>query len=86
VGTNAARGVSLDEPQKKPLSISPQLYELLQANLKASGAANVEELVSRIIRDWISERGNRSPSKQQGTASDKDGEAVEERLRLLGYL
>ncbi len=65
--------------------LSPDLYARLSDLLQRSGAESVDELVSRIARDWASKQASQGPAARPPLAAD-DEKVVEERLKSLGYL
>jgi predicted ArsR family transcriptional regulator len=70
---------------KKSVSIATALYEKLADLVGTSGADSVDELASRIIRDWLSKVASPG-TKKQTAVSEEDQKLVEERLKSLGYL
>ena len=70
---------------KKTLTISAGLYAKLAAMADKAGAESVDELVSRVVRDWITKESAPKTKAQPGIAPE-DEKVVEERLRALGYM
>ncbi len=66
------------------VAVPAELYAKLSELLGKSGAESVEELVSRIVRDWISKQG--TTAAKTSPISAEDEKVVEERLKSLGYL
>ena len=71
--------------EKKTLTISAELFTKLSAMAGEAGADSVDELVSRIVRDWVSMQGAPKEAKPQQTMTPEDEKVVEERLKSLGY-
>ena len=69
---------------KKAVSVPAEVYERLSELLDASSADSVDELVSRILRDWVSKESSQASHKPK-QVSDQDEKIVEERLKSLGY-
>jgi hypothetical protein len=69
-----------------PVSIQGELYEKLKDRLKESGATSVDELASRIIRDWLTRQTQGASAQARGRLSKTDEKVVEERLKSLGYI
>lgn len=72
-------------PEAKSVKIPAELYGLLSSKLEQAGATSVDELVSRVVRDWLTKREEGS-GRKQAAMSQKDQKVIEERLKSLGYL
>jgi predicted CopG family antitoxin len=70
------------EPRK--ISVSDELYKRLSELLPESGTTSIDELVSRILRDWVSKEGATTAERKRISKSDE--KVVEDRLKALGYL
>ena len=75
----------MSDPSKKTVAVRAELYEKLAELAKKSGAASVDELVSRVLRDWVSLEGAPKGPKPTGAMTPEDEKVVEERLKSLGY-
>jgi hypothetical protein len=71
--------------EKKSVAIPAELYSKLAAGLETSGAESVDELVGRIVRDWISKEASKGAVKKPSAMPKEDEKVVEERLKALGY-
>ena len=71
---------------EKAVPVPLELYEKLSGLVGKTGAESVDELVVRIIRDWISKEAATSPKKKPDPIAAEDEKIVEERLKSLGYM
>lgn len=63
------------------LKIPRPLYERAKTVIKGSGFSSVNEFVIFVLRDLLS-----SPGKSKRELSVKEIEAIQEKLKTLGYL
>jgi len=71
---------------EKAVPVPHELYEKLSELIGKTGAESVDELVVRIIRDWISKETATSPKRKPISIAAEDEKIVEERLKSLGYM
>ena len=72
--------------EKRTVAISSEVYARLTKLLEGSGAESEDELVSRILRDWLSKQSAGPAAKDSAALSKDDEKIVEERLKSLGYM
>ena len=72
--------------EKKTLMIPAELYGKLTAMADMAGAESVDELASRLIRDWISKESAPKAKTEPAGIAPEDEKLVEERLKSLGYM
>ncbi len=72
--------------EQATVKVSQEVYRRLTEATKQSGAASVDELVGRIIRDWLTGAGVAGPADGRERMSAADEKQVEDRLRSLGYV
>ncbi len=66
------------------ISIPPEVYKRLKESLTSSGASSVDELASRILRDWATASPGGARAKSRVSRTDEA--VMEERLKALGYV
>ena len=76
----------MSQQGKKTIPIPAELYDRLAAELDKAGAESVDELASRILRDWVSKAAASQSGKGPTSIPPEDEKLVEERLKSLGYM
>jgi len=66
-------------PEERDISIPQSLYKRIQERIKGTGFSSVDEYVTYVLREVLSE-------DEAGEFTEEDEEKVRERLRSLGYL
>lgn len=66
-------------PEERDISIPQSLYNRIQERIKGTGFSSVDEYVTYVLREVLSE-------DEAGEFTEEDEEKVRERLRSLGYL
>jgi len=69
-------------PERKDVSLSAELYDRIEARVKATEFDSVEEYVNFILEEVL-----REEDEDEGRAfSKEDEEEVKKRLKALGYM
>lgn len=71
--------------ESSTITIQSDIYAKLKDLTVLSGAQSVDELASRVLRDWVTKNANK-PSPSKGRISRRDEKVMEERLKALGYI
>jgi hypothetical protein len=71
---------------EKSVQVPAALYSKLSDMLGKTGSDSVEELVERIIRDWVSKEAAKGTRAKPSQMTAKDEKVVEDRLKSLGYM
>lgn len=75
----------MTKPETKGVSVPAELYAKVSELVGRSGADSVDELVTRIVRDWVTKESSPKAKREPAVISEEDEKAVEERLKSLGY-
>jgi len=70
----------------KSVPVPAELYAKLSELIGKTSAESVDELVVRIIRDWVSKEISTGPKTKPVPIAAEDEKVVEERLKSLGYM
>ncbi len=71
---------------EKVVPVPAELYAKLSELIGKTSAESVDELVVRIIRDWVSKETSTGPKTRPVPIAAEDEKVVEERLKSLGYM
>lgn len=66
------------------IEIASEIYELLKKELVRTGATTVDELASRVLRDWLTVDSPKD--REERRLAGVDQEKLVERLKALGYV
>ena len=70
-----------NEPEKKPVFLSADLYDRIEKRAQSTGFGSVDDYVIFVLEEVLKDEGD-----EEIAFSKEEEEEVKKRLRALGYL